>query len=124
MKRILLAIVVMLLSSAAGFAQAPAGFTKLANTSALTFTDAGCPNLTTCYYVVTAVDSAGFESLPAACATNQLCVNGNIAVAQMPSSGTHTVALTWNASTTTGVTYNAYVHIGPFAPSGIGAKVN
>lgn len=105
-------------------AQAPAGFTKIGNTTAVTFTDANCPDLTSCYYVLTAVDSTGAESQPAACATNQLCMNGNEAVAQMPSSGVHTVTLAWVAPTGTGpFTYNLYVHIGPLPASGFGATV-
>lgn len=102
----------------------PVGFTKLANVSATTYTDATCPDLTTCYYIVTAVDSTGHESAGAACNTTTLCLGGNQAVAQMPSSGTHTVALSWTASTTTGVTYNVYSHIGPFPASNFSATVN
>lgn len=105
-------------------AQAPAGFTKLSTTTALTFTDTTCPDMTSCFYVVTAVDAIGEESQPAACATGQLCVNGTQAVAQMPSSGTHTVTLAWVAPTGTGpFSYNLYVHIGPLPPSGFAATV-
>lgn len=105
-------------------AQIPAGFTKLANVSATTYTDATCPDLTTCYYIVTAVDSTGHESSGAGCSATALCLGGNQAVAQMPSSGTHTVALSWTASTTTGVTYNVYSHVGPFPASALNATVN
>ena len=117
-------VVLILLSAVPATAQAPAGFTKLANVTALTYTDATCPNQTTCYYVVTAVDSLGAESQPAACATGQLCVNGNEPVAQLPSSGTHTVTLTWAASPTAGVTYNVYSHIGPLPAASVKATVN
>lgn len=105
-------------------AQASAGFTKIGNVSALTFTDTSCPNLVSCFYQVTALDGQGFESGPSTCAATVLCVGGNAAVAIMPSSGTHTVALTWTASTTTGVTYNVYRHIGPTAGTNVSAVVN
>jgi hypothetical protein len=105
-------------------AQAASGFTKVGNVTTLTYSDATCPNQSTCYYQVTALDASGFESAPAACASTQLCVGGNIAVAVMPSSGTHTVALAWLASGSTGVTYNVYRHIGPLPASGLGATVN
>jgi len=106
-------------------AQAASGFTRIANgVAATTYTDAGCPLQSTCYYQVTALDASGFESIPATCGTTQLCVGGNQVVASMPSSGTHTVALTWTASTTTGATYNVYRHIGPLPPSNATATVN
>lgn len=105
-------------------AQASQGFTLLKNVSALTYVDSTCPDMTSCFYEVTAVDSSGHESQPAPCSTGQLCFNGNQAIAQMPSSGTHTVTLTWTASPTSGVTYNVYSHIGPTPPGGIGAVVN
>lgn len=105
-------------------AQASAGFTKIGNVSAFTFSDATCPNQSTCYYQVTALDSAGFESAAATCSSTQLCVGGNIAVATMPSSGTHTVTLAWLASGTTGVTYNVYRHIGPLSATAMSATVN
>ena len=105
-------------------AQASGGFTKVGNVSTTAFTDPACPNQSTCYYQVTALDSAGFESAPAACSSTQLCVGGNIAVATMPSSGTHTVTLAWTASGTAGVTYNIYRHIGPLPAGGLGATVN
>src|SRR5258705_8189292 len=108
----ILALVATVLPNLA-HAQAPVGFTKLANVTVLTYTDATCPNQTTCYYVVVAADSLGTESQPGACGVNQLCVNTFEAVAQMPSSGTHTVGLSWTASPSTGVSYNVYSHIGP-----------
>lgn len=120
-KLILLACI---LYSVASCAQAPSGFTKLANVTSTTYSDSTCPNQTSCYYAVTAVDATGHESPSAQCAGTQLCFGGNQAVAIMPSSGTHTVSLSWTASTSTGVTYNVYQHIGPFAPSGLSATVN
>jgi len=106
---------------------APAGFTKIASTAAgvVTYSDASCADQTTCYYFVTAVDPVtGHESPGAPCSTSALCFGGNQAVAVMPSSGTHTVAVTWTASTTVGVTYNVYRAVGPLAASGLSATVN
>jgi len=120
----LLAVLCFALFSTALVAQAATGFTKIANTSGAAYTDGTCPNQSSCYYQVLAVDAQGFESVPSPCLATQLCVGGNIAVAIMPSSGTHTVALTWTASTTTGVTYNVYRHIGPLSGSNFAAVVN
>jgi hypothetical protein len=105
-------------------AQAPQGFTKLANVSTTTFSDATCGNQNTCYYAVTAVDSVGHESSPALCDNSQLCFATNQAVVQMPSSGTHTVGLSWGASTTSGVSYNVYRSVGPVSPTNLKAIVN
>jgi hypothetical protein len=124
MKKLFIIISLLFLSAIPTMAQAAAGFTKVANVSTLTYVDSSCPDLSTCYYQVTALDAQGFESGPAACASTQLCQNGNMAVAIMPSSGVHTVTLTWSASATASVTYNVYRHIGPLSPSGLGAVVN
>jgi hypothetical protein len=105
-------------------AQVPAGFVKLSNVAVLTYTDATCPDLTTCEYFIVAVDASGVESAGASCAALQLCVNGNIVVAQMPSSGVHTVTLSWGASPTTGVTYNVYSHAGPLPATNAKSTVN
>lgn len=124
MKRFLLFSASFALFCLPSFAQAPAGFTKLANVSTTSYTDSTCADQTTCYYLVTALDSSGHESPGAQCSSTQLCFSGNQAVAIMPSSGTHTVALSWTASGSTGVTYNVYSHVGPLAPSSLGAVVN
>ncbi len=124
MKNLVFLLVVCFILTCSLQAQAAAGFTKIGNVTTLTYSDATCPLQSTCYYQVTALDSTGFESAPAACASTQLCVGGNEAVAVMPSSGTHTVAIAWVASTTTGVTYNVYRHIGPLPASGMSATVN
>ena len=123
MRHLIYALLALMLSVSAQ-AQASAGFTKIGNTSGLTFTDTSCQNLTTCFYQVTVLDAQGFESAPSTCAATVPCVGGNAAMAIMPSSGTHTVTLTWTASTTTGVTYNVYRHVGPIAASGLNAVVN
>jgi fibronectin type 3 domain-containing protein len=119
-----IALLFVLFSSLASAAQAGAGFTKIANVTTTTATDSTCPNQSTCYYQVTALDNTGHESAPASCGSTALCLGGNQVVAQMPSSGTHTVTLTWTASTSTGVTYNVYQHIGPFPPSNLSPTVN
>jgi hypothetical protein len=128
MKRFILAVSLLLCWVRAASAQVlvPAGFTKLntALVTTTTFTDTACPNQTTCYYYVTAVDSIGAESNGAPCAAAQLCVNGNMAVAQMPSSGTHTVTVSWTASVSTVAGYNVYVHRGPLSASNLAAIVN
>lgn len=101
----------------------PAGFTKVTNVSTTSYTDGACADQTTCYYLVTALDASGHESPGASCSTTSLCFGGNQAVAIMPSSGTHTVLLTWTASATAGVTYNVYRAVGPLAASGLSATV-
>lgn len=124
MKNKLVLAVLLLAGVSFAKAQSP-GFTKLGNVpTGVTYTDSTCPNQSTCYYQVTALDAQNFESVPSACGTSQLCVGGNIAVVSMPSSGTHSVTLTWTASTSTGVTYNVYRHIGPLAASNLSAVVN
>ena len=106
------------------FGQSSVGFTKIANTANLTYIDTTCPNLSTCYYQITALDSTNHESQAALCSSTQLCFATNQAVAQMPSSGTHTVTINWTASTTSGVTYNVYQHIGPLPPNSLSTIVN
>lgn len=117
--------VLFLLVSPLLAAQAPSGFTKINTTpvTTTTYSDSGCADLTTCYYFVTAVMSGGQESAGAPCSTTTLCYNGNQAVAIMPSSGTHTVALSWTASSSSGATYNVY-RMTPSAPSSLSATVN
>lgn len=105
-------------------AQAANGFTKVSNVTVTVYTDTTCPNLSTCGYQVTSLDANGFESTPALCATGVLCFSTNIVVVTMPSSGAHSVNLSWTASTTPGVTYNVYRHIGPLPPSNLNAVVN
>ena len=124
MRKTLLLLFILMLASLASSAQIATGFTKVANVTTTSYTDSSCPNLSTCAYQVTSVDSSNFESAPAACASTQLCVGGNEAVAQMPSSGTHTVAVSWVASPASGVTYNVYRHVGPLPASAIATVVN
>jgi fibronectin type 3 domain-containing protein len=122
MRKIILAIFLMVAPAMA--AQVASGFTKISNATTTTFTDATCPLMSTCGYQVTAVDASGFESAVAACSSTQLCIGGNIAVAIMPSSGTHSVALSWTASTSTGVSYVIYRHIGPLPAANLSVTVN
>jgi len=123
MKKLMLFAILLITTSV--FGQASAGFTKIGNTANVTYTDATCPNSSSCYYQVTSLDSTGHESQPAMCAASQLCFATNQAVAQMPSSGTHTVVLSWTAPTgVSGVTFNVYQHIGPPSPTLVMATVN
>ena len=57
------------------------------NVTSAAYTDTTCPDGSTCYYPVTAVNSTGTESLPS-----------NVAKDVMPTSGSHSVSLSWNAS--------------------------
>jgi hypothetical protein len=124
MKRLTLSLFI-LLSGLILQAQATTGFVLLKNVTALTYVDATCPDLSTCFYQVTSLDSSGHESAPALCASGSLCYATNQVVAQMPSSGTHTVTLSWIAPTGPApASYNVYQHIGPLPPSGLGAIVN
>jgi fibronectin type 3 domain-containing protein len=119
-------LLILLLSCVLYAQAAPAGFTKITTTAATatTYTDSTCANQTTCYYFVTAVDAAGHESPGAACGTTQLCFGGNQGVAIMPSSGTHTVAVSWTASTSTVTGYNVYRAVGPLAAGSLAVVVN
>ena len=96
-------------------AQSTAGYTKIASvTTGTSYTDSTCPDGATCVYEVTAYNTAG-ESLPA----------GPVG-AQIPATGTHTVALTWTAGGGGGTPagYNVYQQKSPVPPSGLGAAVN
>jgi fibronectin type 3 domain-containing protein len=57
------------------------------NVTSTGYTDTTCPDGSTCYYAVTAVNSSGAESLPS-----------NVAKAVMPASGSHSASLNWNTS--------------------------
>jgi hypothetical protein len=124
MKRFLIAVALILIFGVrAASAQAPAQFTKLVNVTALTATDTLCANLSTCFYVVTAVDAAGFESQPGTCDPTVPCVGGTEAIAQMPSSGTHSVAIKWTTQSTITASYNVYVHRGALSPQNLSVIV-
>lgn len=113
MKRASLLLLLFLSTAAFAKAQSLTGYTNIGNVSVTAFTDSTCPDANTCSYQTTAVDNIGSESSPS-----------NVAIATIPKTGTHTVALTWVASGTSGVTYNVYRHIGPLAPSALSAVVN
>jgi hypothetical protein len=112
-----IAITSTLLALTYASAQASGGFTLLANVPGTSYADPTCPNQSTCYYQVTAVNAQGQESVPSACRIAQLCLNGNQAIAIMPRTGTHTVNLTWLAGGSAGVTHNIYRRFGPLPGS-------
>lgn len=120
-KNIFLTLAAIVLFALPTMAQGtPSGFTIIGTGTTTTFSDANCPLLTACYYIVTVVDALGFESLQAACDPAQLCVNGTFAVVLMPSSGTHAVNLSWIAPAPTGTfSYMIRRHIGPLPASGL-----
>ena len=70
----------------------------------VSYTDSTPVDGTTYAYIVTAVDFAGY-------ACSNLVLNITI-----PSTGTHTVALTWVASSTPSVTYSVFRAQVPIAP--------
>jgi hypothetical protein len=76
------------------------------------YTDSTPVDNTTYAYIVTANDFAGF-------ACSNLVLNVTI-----PITGTHTVALSWVASTTSGVTYSVFRAQVPVAPTGLTVTVN
>jgi hypothetical protein len=80
--------------------------------STTSYTDSTPVDNTTYAYIVTAVDFAGF-------ACSNLVLNVTI-----PTTGTHTVALSWTASTTSGVTYSVFRAQIPSAPVGLTVVVN
>jgi hypothetical protein len=80
--------------------------------STTTYTDSTPVDNTTYAYIVTANDYAGFS-----------CSNLLLSIT-IPTTGTHTVALSWTASTTSGVTYSVFRAQVPLAPTGLSAVVN
>lgn len=130
MAKKLLLLCASLLLAIGAHAQAGAGFIKL-NTSPVTttaYTDSTCPDSGVCYYQVTAVDASGHESTASLCSTtlgaNVSCFNSNQLKVVIPATGTHSVSLSWIASTTTPApTYNVYFStVAP--PTGMTATVN
>ena len=89
----------------AAHAQVDAGFAKIATVSGTAYADTGCADGTACFYEVTAYNANG-ESAPA-----------NAAVAFVPSSGSHTVNLSWSAGVGTPPTgYYVYREAAPTSP--------
>src|SRR5690348_15553712 len=122
MKKLL--VLCLLFISISLHAQAATGFTKVANQTTTSYVDTTCPNLSVCYYQVTSVDAQGFESQPAQCGATTLCLSGNIAIAVMPSSGTHTVTVSWIAPSPTPASYNVYRHLGPSPSASVSITIN
>lgn len=112
------ALVYILLFAGGGNAQgAPTGYTKL-NTAPITgttFNDSTCSTLgKVCSYVVSAVNNAGVEAFDPTPVTVTVTASAT---------APYSVTLNWNASSTAGVTYNAYgTSVNP--PGGLAAVVN
>jgi len=88
------------------------GWTQLTSgLTATTYVDSTCADSTTCYYAVESVDQFGVG------------LDTTFVTAAIPSTGTHTVTLTWTASTTPGVTYTVFQGPPPQAPAGLAAAV-
>jgi fibronectin type 3 domain-containing protein len=80
----------------------------------LTYVDTSVSQGTTYTYGVTATDVNGLESI---------CSNRVTPfVPNTPPPPPHQVTLTWNASTTSGVTYNVYKITPPNPPTGLAQK--
>jgi hypothetical protein len=107
MRRLL--FISLILFCAGAFAQAPAGYTKIASTNGLSQIDtavtAGQIFNYTVTTVVTAADGTVIESAPSNIITAVIptVVDGLCGIGI-----THCVDLAWVASATTGVTYNVY----------------
>lgn len=108
--------------------QSPAtGFSKLAAVSSgTTYVDSTCPDGTTCYYQVFALDSNGVASsagVPSALPPASFQGTQDYVTGVIPSAGTHSVTLSWTANTGD-VSYVVYRYTPPLAPGGFTAVVN
>jgi len=86
-----------------GWVQLTSGLT------ATTYTDTTCVDGTTCYYAVESVDQFGVG------------LDTSYVTGAIPATGTHTVTLTWTASTTAGATYTVFQGPPPLPPAGLAA---
>ena len=114
MTKRLLFLGLVVFCAANAFAQAGAGYTKIASTNGLSQIDTAVTDGDVYQYQVTAINQFG-ESTP---------ITSN--VAPIPATGTHSVTLSWGASPTAGVTYNVYRITGapPNSPGAFTAAVN
>jgi fibronectin type 3 domain-containing protein len=96
MKARLLFLGLVVFWAANAFAQAGAGYTKIASTNGLSQIDTSVVDGDVYQYQVTSVNQFG-ESTP---------ITSNVAL--IPATGTHSVTVSWGASATAGVTYNVY----------------
>jgi hypothetical protein len=87
------------------------GWTQLASgLTTPTYVDSTCADGITCYYAVEAVDQFG------------TALDTTFITAAIPSTGTHTVTLTWNEATA-GATFTVFQGPPPAAPAGLAAAV-
>lgn len=105
MKR-LIVLIAIIYASCNAFAVCP-GTQISKQQTALTFTDATVTDGAKYTYSVTAVGPTG----------ESVCDSAPLLV--IPATGTHSVVLTWAASTTPGVTYNVYRSSPPNPPTAI-----
>jgi hypothetical protein len=113
---ILITVLASLAVSASAQAACPstAGATQLTTgLTTTTYTDSSIADGASYDYMVEAVNSFGGFS----------CSNV-VLNAVIPATGTHTVALTWNASTTSGVTYAVFRAQTPANPTSLTVTVN
>jgi fibronectin type 3 domain-containing protein len=115
MKRLLL-LFTLLTASALAAQSVPCGAPAVplaTNVALTTYTDAAIVNGATYFYAVNAVDANGNAST---------CTS--VVTASIPATGTHTVTLTWTASTTPGVTYAVFRAQAPNPPTNLTKTVN
>ena len=89
-----------------GWVQIASGLTVL------TYVDSTCKDGTTCYYAVESADQFGVG------------LDTTYVTAAIPATGTHTVTLTWTASTTPNVTYTLFQGPPPVPAAGLAAVTN
>jgi hypothetical protein len=89
------------------------GWTQLTSGLATTtFTDTTCADASTCFYAVEAVDQFGAS------------LDTTFVSVVIPTTGTHTVKVSWTASATPGATYTLFQGPSPSPAAGLAAVVN
>lgn len=117
-KRLTLLILVFFSSMAMAAGQSvpcsPTATPIATNVALTTYTDATVVNANSYYYTIAAINTNG----------NFSTTCSNIATAVIPAIGTHTVTLTWTASTTPNVTYAVFRDQAPAPPTNLIKTVN
>lgn len=114
-----LAILALLM---AGFAQAQTATCTADTTSAGPAIATGLT--TTTYNDATVVDGAEYGYIVTAVTPWGYACSNQVLDVVIPATGTHSVTLTWVASTTAGVTYSVFRAVPPNAPSTLSTTVN